>query len=248
MPNELNATSNTLEEQAKPTSMVNSQSEHSAFLAGPQASQSDSNYVSTRLRFKKVDLQNPPTFNRGFASSRRAVDLTADEPLSRKRQWHEAKITRPELEQSQPEQGASAVHQQSEETIQSLRREIQRLRREKSDGQARQLALIKGFVTSAAVVEMAVDVREAELRCGLSNMGGTPEEMREQAQQMMDFSNVTSRHISRLVNAMLEEQQVFLNDDQQKTMRLDFDSAQPSQAVTAVLDEKLSFTIGRSGT
>ena len=49
-----------------------------------------------------------------------------------------------------------------------------RLRREKSDGQARQLALIKVFVTSVAVVEMAVDVRGPELRCGLSNMRGTP--------------------------------------------------------------------------
>ena len=64
---------------------------------------------------------------------------------------------------------------------------------------------------------------------------------------MMHFSNVTSQDISRLGNTMLEEQQVFLNGNQQKTMRLDFDSAQPSQAVTAILDEKLSFTIGRSG-
>ena len=127
--------------------------------------------------------------------------------------------TDPELKQPQPEQGANAVYQKSEETIQCLRDEVQRLRRVNFDQQARQLALIKDFVTSAPVVEVAVDVRGAELRCGLSSMGGTPEQMREQAQQMMHLANVTSRHVSRLVNDMLEEQGVCPNDIQQKTLR-----------------------------
>lgn len=46
---------------------------------------------------------------------------------------------------------------------------------------------------------------------------------------------------------MLEWQQAFLNDDgQQKTMGLEYASAQPSQAVRVILDEMLSFMMGRS--
>ena len=235
-PDGLNATGSTLDEQAKPTKMVNS-----------QTSQSHNSYVSTRLGSKKNGFRNPPTPSRGSSSPWVAVNLTANEPLTCKRKRHEAKDTCPELEQSQPEQAADVVYQQSGETIECLREEVQRLRREKFEQQAQQLALIKGFVTSAAVIEVAVDVRGAELRYGLSNIGGNQEEMREQVQQMMHFSYATSRHVTRLVNNMLEEQQVFLNDDEQKLMRLEFESAQPSQALTGILDEKLLFSMGRSG-
>lgn len=55
------------------------------------------------------------------------------------------------------------------------------MKRENSEQQARNLALIKEFVTFATVVEVTVDARGAELRCGLSNMGGAPEEVQEQA-------------------------------------------------------------------
>lgn len=78
-------------------------------------------------------------------------------------------------------------------------------------------------------------------------MDGTPLEMQEREQQMMHFSNATSRHVRRLIKYMLEEQQVFLNDDQPKIMRLQSGSAEPSQMVTAILDEKLSFTMRCSG-
>ncbi|KAF6231837.1 hypothetical protein HO173_009920 [Letharia columbiana] len=240
-PNGLNATSRILDEQAKPAQMANYQPGPSAVLAGPQVSQSDNNSVSTRLRSKKDDLRKRPNFSANFAFPRTVVGVTTNEPLTRKRQWQETTTTGPALEQWPPERGTDAVDQQSEETVLCLREEIQRLRREKSDQQARQLALIKGFVSSAAVVEIAVDVREAELRCGLRNMSGTPEEMQEQAQQMIDFSKATSWHVSRFVNDMLEEQRVFLYDDQQKAMRLEYDKAEPSQAVTAIIDEELSF-------
>ena len=167
------------------------------------------------------------------------ADLTTSAPLKRKRQCQEATTTSPTLEQSQLEKGADAILQQSEESIQSFREEIQRLRREKSDQEARQSALIKGFVTFAAVLEMAVDVREAELRCGLSHLTGIPEDMQEQAQKMMDFSKATSWHVSRLVNSLLDEQQLFLNDRQLKSMRLEYERAQPSQALAAIINEEM---------
>ena len=129
----------------------------------------------------------------------------------------------------------------SEEPIQSFREEIQRLKREKSDQKARQSALIKGFVTFAAVLEMAVDVREAELRCGLTHMADNSEDMQEQAQKMMAFSNATSWHVRRLVKSMLDEQQLFLNDCQSKSMRRDYESVQPSQASAAIINEEMPF-------
>lgn len=242
-----NATNNTLIEQADPRRVANAQCGPSEPLVGPQASQSDNNHVSTRLRSKKSGLQNPIISSLDFASPSTVVDLTPSEPLTRKRQRHEAETTGPEVGQPEPQQGANRVYQQPEETIQCLKEEIQRLRWENWNQQARQLALIKGFVTSAAVIEVAVDVRGAELRSGLSSMGGTPEQMQEQARQMMHFSNATSRHVSMLVNDMLEEQGVYLNDSQQKTLRHEYGSAQPKQAMRAILDEKLPFTMERTG-
>ncbi|CAD6590276.1 MAG: hypothetical protein ASARMPRED_004707 [Alectoria sarmentosa] len=194
----------TLDEQARSTKMAKSQSGPSAVLAGPEASQSDNNSVSTQLLFKKDELRKPPTFGIVFASRRIVLEFTANEPLTRKRQRQEAAAISFARQRSQPEQRIDAVHQQSEETIQCLREEIRRLRRENSDQQARQLALIKGFVTSAAVVEGAVDVRGAE-------------------------------------------QQVFLNNDQLKTMRFEYEIAQHSHAMTAIFEEKLSFMMGLSG-
>lgn len=66
---------------------------------------------------------------------------------------------------------------------------------------------------------------------------------------MIHFSNGTSWHVCRLVKDMLEEQQVFLNDDEQNKLRHEYEyaSAQPSLAVTSILNEKLSFMRGRSG-
>ena len=190
-----------------------------------------------------------------------AAHLTPSEPLTHKRQRHEAKITAPELEQPQPEQRADAVYQQSEETIQLLREEIQRLREEiqrlreeiqrlrleNRNQHARRLALIKGFVTFAAVVELAVDVRGAELRCGLSSMGGTPEQMQEQARQMMHFCSTTSWHVTMLVNDMMEEQGDCLTDTLKRRYFGMYENAQPDQAMRVILDERLPFTMGRSG-
>jgi hypothetical protein len=169
-PNALIAT--TLLEQADSRKEAIAQRGPSDPLAGPQALQSANTNVSTQFRSKEGSLQ------KSFRPST-VVDLTPSEPLTRKRQRHEAEATGPELGQPQPEQVANLVYQQPEEIIQCLREEIQRLRQENSNQQARQIALIKGFVTSAAVIEVAVDVRGAELRNGLSGMGGTPGQMQE---------------------------------------------------------------------
>ena len=246
-PNGLNATSNTLNEQAESRKVAIAQCGPSEPLAGPQASQFDNKPVSTRLRSNYGSLKNPLTPSKDFASLRMAADLTSSESLKQKRQRHEAKNTAPELKQPQSEQGADPVYQQSENTFQRLREEIQRLRQENCDQQDRQIALIKGFVTSAAAVELAVDVRGAELRSGLSSMGGTPEQMQEQARQMMHYCSATSRHVCMLVNDMLEEQGDCLTDTQEKTLWHEYDNAQPDQAMRVILDERLPFTMGRSG-
>lgn len=148
-----------------------------------------------------------------------------------------------ELEQSQPGHESENVRQM---TIQCLREEVQQLRRENSDQRARQFASMNSFITSAAVIELVVAVREAELAYGLGSIGGAPEEMLKQAQQMTRYSNATSLHVSRLVNKVLEEQKARLNDDQQKALSLAYMSAQPSQATAAILEEKLLFVLERS--
>ena len=168
-----------------------------------------------------------------------SADPTNSAPLKRKRQYQEATTSSPTLDQSQLEKGNDAVLQMSEEPIQSFRAEIQRLKREKTDQEVRQSALIKGFVTFAAVLEMAVEVREAELRCGLTHMIGISEDIEEQAQKAIDFSVATSWHVSRLVKSMLDEQQLFLNDLQLKSMRRDYERAQPSQALAAIINEEM---------
>lgn len=101
------------------------------------------------------------------------VGPAINEPLTRKRQRQKAATTGPTLEEPQQEQGVDTVRQPSEEMVRGLKDEIQRLKRKKSDQQARQSALIKGFVTSAAVIELAVDIREVELGSGLNSMGDT---------------------------------------------------------------------------
>ena len=151
-----------------------------------------------------------------------------------------------EPEQSQPEQESDIVCQESVTTIQCLREEVQQLRHEIADQRARQFASMNSFIPSAAVMELVVDVREAELGYGLSSIGGTPEEMLKQAQQMRRYSKATSQHASRLVNEVLEEQRAHLNDDQRKAMCLAYMSAQPSQATAAILEERLPFVMGRS--
>ena len=101
------------------------------------------------------------------------------------------------------------------------------------------------FGTFAAVLEMAVDVREIELRCGLSHMTGLSEDVQE-AQKMIDFSKATSWHVSRLVNSMLDEQQLFLNDRQLSCMRRDYERAQPCQALAAIVNAEIPFTTKHS--
>ena len=245
----LSDASDTLNEDSNPREMANSQSGPSAVLPGPKISQSDNSSVSTQLRSTKDDVQKPPIRSRDFASPSVLVDPAFNEPLTRKRQRQKAATTVPTSEEPQQEQGDDTVRQPSEEIIRGLKDEIQRLKRERSDQQARQSALIKGFVTSAAVIELAVDIREAELRSGLNSIGSTSAGMQDQAQEMIRFSNGTSWHVCRLVQDMLEEQQVFLNDDEQNKLRHEYEyvSAQPSLAVTSILDERLSFIRGRSG-
>ena len=86
-PNGLNATSNASNEQAESRKVAGAQS------AGPQASQSDNKYFSTRLRSKKGSHQKSLTPSKDFTSPRMVINLMPREPLTRKRQWHEAKPT-----------------------------------------------------------------------------------------------------------------------------------------------------------
>lgn len=87
---------------------------------------------------------------------------------------------------------------------------------------------------------MAVEVREAELRYGLSHMTGLSEDMHE-AQKTGDSSKAISWQVSRLVNSMLDEQQLLFNDRQLESMRRDRERARPSQTLAAIINEEMLF-------
>lgn len=79
-------------------------------------------------------------------------------------------------------------------------------------------------------------------------MGDTPEQMQEQARQMMHCRNAISRHVCMFVNDILEEQGECLTDTQRKTLCHGYQNAQHDLAMRATLDDKAAAHGGSSGT
>lgn len=93
-----NVLGNTLNKQAESRKMANAQCGLSEPLVGPQTSQSDHNHVSTHFRSKEGSFQERLTPSLDFTSLSTVVDLIPNEPLTRKRQRHEAETIGRELE------------------------------------------------------------------------------------------------------------------------------------------------------
>ena len=94
--------------------------------------------------------------------------------------------------------------------------------------------MITNLLTLASVVEIAVDVREAELRTSLSNLSGTADQIKEQAAQLVDFSGGTSWLVTSLVRSALKE-----DDEQQEIHRRLYEDAAPSEEDAAIINEQL---------
>ena len=104
------------------------------------------------------------------------------------------------------------------------------------------LAVTRNCVISNAILEAAVDEREAEMRVGLSNLQGTESGVQKRAMQLLDFSNNTTSLVSRLVVGALQDHQEMLSDEEHACMENEFNNAEPQAEVAAIMAEKLDFT------
>ena len=121
-----------------------------------------------------------------------------------------------------------------------LRAQIQHLRLVSAKENKAQAMMIANLLTLASVVEIAVDVREAELRTSLSSLDGTDDQIEEQARQLVDFSSGTSWLVTTLVRSALERHHAYLEDKEQQDIhqRL-FEDATPNEDEAEIINEQL---------
>lgn len=122
-----------------------------------------------------------------------------------------------------------------------LRELNEELRRTSTQIHQKGLTVIGNVVRSNAVIEAAVDTREAEMRTALSNLWGTPVQMKEQAIQLLKFSSKTSWLVTGLVEEAMQDHQDFLGDNEHRKMQLHYENAEPSPEAAAIINEKLLF-------
>ena len=121
-----------------------------------------------------------------------------------------------------------------------LRAQIQHLRLVSAKENKAQAMMITNLLTLASVVEIAVDVREAELRTSLSNLNGTVDQIKEQAVQLVDFSSGTSWLVTTLIRSALERHHAYLEDEgQQEIHRRLYEDATPNEEEAAIINEQL---------
>ena len=121
-----------------------------------------------------------------------------------------------------------------------LRAQIQHLRLVSAKENKAQAMMITNLLTLASVVEIAVDVREAELRTSLSNLNGTVDQIKGQAMQLVDFSSGTSWLVTTLIRSALERHHAYLEDEgQQEIHRRLYEDATPDEEDAAIINEQL---------
>ena len=124
--------------------------------------------------------------------------------------------------------------------LKDLRAQIQHLRLVSVKENKAQATIITNLLTLASVVEIAVDVREAELRTSLSNPSGTVDKIKEQAAQLVDFSSGTSCLVTSLVRSALEKHHTYLEDEEQQEIpRRLYEDAAPNEEDAAIINEQL---------
>ena len=128
--------------------------------------------------------------------------------------------------------------------LESIQQEKMELLRLIYDEYLTKMIVIKNVVVSNAIIEAAVDAREAQMRVGLSLLGGNEAQVKEQATQLLNFSNDTTFLISRLMVGAMQEHQTFISDEEHLFLQSQFDNAKPNAEVAAIMDEKLGFVSG----
>ena len=124
--------------------------------------------------------------------------------------------------------------------LQELRAQIEHLRLVSAKENDAQATMIANLLTLTSVVEIAVDVREAELRTSLSNLSGNVDQINEQATQLVDFSSGTSLLVTTLIRSALERHHAYLEDEEQQEIhRRLYEDAAPNEEDAAIINEHL---------
>ena len=97
------------------------------------------------------------------------------------------------------------------------------------------------------MIETAIDNREAELRVGLSNLSGTPDQMKEQALRLMQFSSRTTMLINYLVASAMSKHKTFPSGQGRPDLETVYNETVPDEKVAAIILEKLSFVLENDG-
>jgi hypothetical protein len=130
------------------------------------------------------------------------------------------------------------------EDFPSLNGQIQHLRYVSIEENTIQASMIKNIVALVSVVEAAVDIREAELRIGLSKLLGTDNDIEEQTMQLTSFSSSTSWSVTSLIEDALGRQHALLKDEvQQDAHRRLYEDALSSREDVAAIYKQLPYVI-----
>lgn len=209
---------------------------------------------STLREVRPTDLkEDTPSLPESMDSSHGLKD---DEPLRKRRRLQdECTLKNPPESSQPPPRGARGtflelleenlrMRKQNldlDKQIDQLRKQNEEFRRANTQIRQNGLMIIENVVRSNAVIEAAVDTREAEMRTALSNLWGTPVQMKEQAIQLLKFSSKTSWLVTGLVEEAMQDHQDFLGDNEHRKMQLHYENAEPSPEAAAIINEKLLF-------
>ena len=98
------------------------------------------------------------------------------------------------------------------------------------------------FVTSASIMETAVDVREKEMRKGLNAIAEAMTTVQGQLAEMVEFSNGTTEVVGKISQSANENHELHLSKAEAGRLQLRYENARPKQEVGEAIYERLPFT------
>ena len=107
------------------------------------------------------------------------------------------------------------------------------------------------FVSSASMMETAVEKRESEMRRGLNHMSEHLKKLQDRMAELIKFSNTTTDTVSRVIQTAGGETEEGLSKADTTRLQKIYENAKPKGDIAVAVHEKLSFTphlIGRPKT
>lgn len=102
--------------------------------------------------------------------------------------------------------------------------------------------VIANFVTSASIMETAVDVREREMRKGFNGVSEAMAKVEDHLAEMVKFSNATTDVAGRIVQSANDDRQLRLTRAEKRGLQRLYENAKSGREVAGAIHEKLSFT------